>query len=225
MGKPLVFSAPFNGDLDGKLTVSGDNILLDTANACVIFYDASGALDYNMIGMDGNDFIIARNGTEPTDITDDGSNEFKFSMLYGSLTLDNLNQQNVSGSLVCRELYIGNSRMQLQESYESAAQTITAAGSLTLAHGLGGTPTLVQGVIECTTAEHGYSIGDQLILGTFGESETTNSINGVAIVPDATNLNCRFGSRATVFYVPNKSDGTLENLTNGSWKFIARAWY
>jgi hypothetical protein len=109
----------------------------------------------------------------------------------------------------------------LTAEYTSAEQTITSGGALALAHGLGAAPKLVYAFIKCTTAENGYSIGDELIVG---QHETGQTNGGVAIVPDATNINIRFGSTATTFGGANKGTGSNVLFTNANWNFIVRAW-
>jgi hypothetical protein len=105
--------------------------------------------------------------------------------------------------------------------YESPQQTITAAGSLTLAHGLGRKPILTKFVLQCTTADGGYSIGDEAaeILPGFNTSNT-----GVSVVCDATNINVRYGSAAQVFVALRKDTGVSFNLTPANWRFVIRAW-
>lgn len=100
--------------------------------------------------------------------------------------------------------------------YCSGAQVITSAGSLTLAHGLGRIPRKVWCELECTSGQAGYSIGDVLVVGSI-DADGTRA--GVSLVPDATNINVRFGSAANVFAVPNKSTGTSASLTNSSWDY------
>jgi hypothetical protein len=107
------------------------------------------------------------------------------------------------------------------ESFESSNQTITSGGSLTLAHSLSSQPKLYQAYLECTSGEFGYSIGDEVCISQVSEGNTSK---GVSIVPDATNMNVRFGSAAAAFQVLNKTTGASANATNGSWALIVRAW-
>ena len=100
--------------------------------------------------------------------------------------------------------------------YFSGDQTITAAGSLTLAHGLGAVPKEIWCEIKCTTAEFNYSIGDIVAMPPF-YYDSVNTHNA-SIVPDATNLNIRFTSPANTYLAPNKTTGALANLTNTSWR-------
>lgn len=107
-------------------------------------------------------------------------------------------------------------------SFESAPQTITTAGTLTIAHGLGVKPKLYVMFIQCITAELGYSIGDELATLYFSHDSALS--RGASIVPDATNFVIRFGSQSPVFAVLNKATGSCVSITIGNWKFLVRAW-
>ena len=114
----------------------------------------------------------------------------------------------------------GITQSQGMAYFQSAEQTITAAGSLTIAHGLGRKPTLIAGFLICKTAQAGYSIGDEICIGFVD----TNTNNGVTVVPDATNLVCRYGSAASTFIGLNKTTGASISLTNTNFRLILRAW-
>lgn len=105
--------------------------------------------------------------------------------------------------------------LYIAPTYTSTDQTITAAGSLTLAHGLGTQPKHVHVLLVNQTAELGYSINDVMILA-YGGNAGNNS--GISIVPDATNLNIRFGSAANLFNIVRKDTGATANITNANWK-------
>ncbi|MER9658563.1 hypothetical protein [Mesorhizobium sp. M0159] len=103
-------------------------------------------------------------------------------------------------------------------SFESAQQTITNAGALTLAHGLGVQPKLYIAFLQCATAELGYSIGDEIPL-----TSENSSNKGVSLVADATNINVRFGS--TTMSILNKTTGGGNGaFTNANWRLVVRAW-
>ncbi len=108
--------------------------------------------------------------------------------------------------------------------YESPGQTITSAGALPLAHGLGIAPKLVQVWLKCLTAEGGYSIGDTLptTVGIGLNASTPSS--STSIVPDSVNLNIRYSNAANVFGIINKTTGAYFGITNGNWNAIFRAW-
>ena len=111
-------------------------------------------------------------------------------------------------------------RIQFSSSYTSSGQTITNAGSLTLAHGLGAIPALVQMHLKCTTAEFGYSIGDIVYISPGFERSDV----GISCVPDTTNLVIKYAADAFVFGVIDKATGVNRFITVGSWDFYARAW-
>lgn len=105
--------------------------------------------------------------------------------------------------------------------FESAQQTITAAGSLTIAHGLGKVPSMCGLILVCTTAELGYSVNDraQTFLGA-----ADSAFNfGATVVADATNLKVRFGSSTPTFLVHNKTTGATTQITNSSWRAVFTA--
>ena len=107
--------------------------------------------------------------------------------------------------------------------FESAVQTITPAGALTLAHGLGRKPIVFQVILKNVTAELGYSIGDEIPVALMDIGGSTS--RGVSIVPDTTNLNIRYGSSVGVWCVPNKTTGSgTTAIVDSRWNAIFRAW-
>lgn len=107
------------------------------------------------------------------------------------------------------------------KSFTSADQTITSAGALTIAHGLGTVPLIVQARLVCQTSENGYTAADVLVV------DVTNALalnRGVSVVVDSTNLNVRYGSDAAAFSVLNKTTGTAATITNANWKLRLLAW-
>ena len=110
------------------------------------------------------------------------------------------------------------------KSFVSAEQTITAAGPLTIAHSLAEMPKIVQPRLINKTAELGYSIGDEVVINPAGNPLGGAVARGLSIVPDATNLNIRFGSDASTFSIINKTTGAQGNVVNANWKLIVRAY-
>lgn len=98
--------------------------------------------------------------------------------------------------------------------YFSGNQTISSAGTLTLAHGLGIIPQRVTVSLKCLTAELNYSVGD-IVWQPFYDHNSTNI--GVVVVPDATNLNVIMGGAANPFSLLNKTTGLATVLTNARW--------
>ena len=107
--------------------------------------------------------------------------------------------------------------------FESSQQAITIAGSLTIAHGLPRQPILYKGFLKCTTAEFNYSIGDETP-ALESDANSAGAASGISVVPDATNLNIRFGNSSAVFFVINKTTGVLNAITPTNWRLVMRAW-
>ena len=106
--------------------------------------------------------------------------------------------------------------------YVSPEQTITSAGRLTLAHGLGTPPKLVQVEAICKIAELGWTVGQSLIIPPqAGGFASTNS--GLSVAKDASNLVVQYGSAASVILGCNAAGSAL-SLTNANWRLIVRAW-
>ncbi len=116
---------------------------------------------------------------------------------------------------------IVNNTAQAVPTFTSTEQTITNAGSLTIAHGLGSRPTRIWAHLVNQTAELNYSIGDRLIVSPSQSSSSAVDSRGLSIVPDATNLNIRFGSAE--LFVLNKTTGAGAAITNVNWKLVLEA--
>lgn len=113
----------------------------------------------------------------------------------------------------------------LSAVYESGPQAIVTAGQLTLAHGLGAIPKLVQAYLVCTTAEGNYSVGDVLLIENVANPGNTSGTreSGVSVVMDDSNITVRFADGFWVFKVIDKATGLYEAINNGSWEFHIRA--
>jgi len=108
-------------------------------------------------------------------------------------------------------------------SYTSPDQTITSAGTLTLAHGMGVVPKFITAQLICQTGEFGFTAGD--VVGIYlTSSGVGSSSQGAAIVSDTTNLNVRFSSNGSVYSVEDFTNGNNANLTNGNWKVRFQAF-
>lgn len=107
------------------------------------------------------------------------------------------------------------------KSYTSPGQTITAAGTLTLTHGLGAAPKLLRVVLKCTTAEAGYAVNDEVEHFLLNPATADR---GVSLVPNATTIVVRYGAAAATFTVLNKTTGVAAAITNANWRMIVRAF-
>lgn len=102
--------------------------------------------------------------------------------------------------------------------FVSSDQTITAAGALTIAHGLGRAPLFVQMALICQSSDVGYTAG-MVVPYPVGQRSTTGFNNyGVTVVTDSTNLSVRYGSISNVFPMMDFSNGDGANIDPTKWK-------
>mgnify|MGYP003627152553 FL=1 len=105
----------------------------------------------------------------------------------------------------------------------SSGQTISSAGTVTVAHGLGVQPTKVWAYIQCTTADNGYSVGDKLYTAYAVRDTSANRSQGFSLVVDATNWVVRFADYTTPIASVVKSTGAATYLTNANWQLYLGA--
>lgn len=105
--------------------------------------------------------------------------------------------------------------------YESSQQTVTRSTKLTLAHGLGAVPSLVQLDLVCTTADKNWSVGDVITIWGCVDTNAAHDWNAY-VAKNATNIYIWQG--AFGFAVPDFTTGVYGAITVGSWKLVVRAW-
>lgn len=105
--------------------------------------------------------------------------------------------------------------------FTSSEQTITTSGLLTLAHGLGVRPSLIQVFLRCKVADSGFSIGDELEIPA-----TFYNINSAwnSCYADATNIYMKFNAQTNVYLMGNKTSGANAFYANTSWRLIVKGW-
>lgn len=133
----------------------------------------------------------------------------------------NLGQTTDSITTATGTVFAGIGFSQL---FESAEQTITAGGLLTLAHGLDTEPILYECFIVNQTPEFGFIADDVTAVPHFSSSSSALDSQGVAILADDTNIYVQYGNAATTFRVIRIDTGGSANITNASWTFFVRAW-
>jgi len=119
---------------------------------------------------------------------------------------------------------LGNSSSILTRSYTSGEEGISAGSSVLFTHGLGKTPEIITFKLKCAVAEDGYSIGEEILIspniqGDFASNKgiSTTDIN-------STTFAIRYGSNTNVFNALVKGTGVGAELTNSSWRLIAKAF-
>lgn len=111
--------------------------------------------------------------------------------------------------------------------FVSAEQTITSGGSLTIAHGLGATPNLVDFYLVCKASlgDSGWSLGDIIRPIQPANTVSGGAGQGCVVTVDSSNLNVRFGSGNQVFAACQNSpniNGAYGSvgLTNANWHVV-----
>jgi hypothetical protein len=113
------------------------------------------------------------------------------------------------------------SALGFSADFTSSNQTVTSAGTLTIAHSLGRIPKFVQPILFFQNTAGGFTAGSFLFLP---HGPTTNSNRGIRVTYDATNVYIGFGSDATVFEVINAATGAIVAIANADVRLIIRAW-
>lgn len=98
--------------------------------------------------------------------------------------------------------------------FKSSDQSITAAAEYSITHNLGAIPNFFHIEFECTTAEHGYSIGDIAIVSSAFSRSHYNFF-----IQDVTTTAAEVGIGSSGIIIRHKTDGTIAVITNGSWKW------
>ena len=133
--------------------------------------------------------------------------------LAGGSALEAL-RENAGGTA----LEFGLAGLPITPDFESAEQTVGVDTVLDVAHSLGEIPGFVQVVMRCKTAQHGFSINDEMPLG---QHSGYSADAGVTIYSDATNVTVVQGDGIQMIA---DDDLNLTGITDGSWRWVVRAW-
>lgn len=198
--------------VDELATLSGDSV--DKDNDLVLVYDATSGDVASMSYQEFGKRIITDATSGSTVVSGD-------SVIYSDAS-DSNRTKRISISSFLSQLGISTI---FTESFTSAEQTITSAGSLTIAHGLSGQPKLITAFLRCKTANLNYSVDDEVQINIHYNERNAAGAQGISVVADATNLNIRFGDQANVFALINKTTGASADITTTSWRLLLNAYY
>lgn len=113
--------------------------------------------------------------------------------------------------------------------FTSAPTAIVASSTVTLAHGLGVTPTRLAAYLVNVTAEFGYVAGDIVSAPTFGGVFTSTGPAlfriGASMQVDATNVTVIFasGSAGNLYFVVDKGTFVSTFANSGNWNIVVIA--
>ena len=110
----------------------------------------------------------------------------------------------------------------ITKTYASSGQTITNGGLLTLSHGMGLEPKITQYVLQCTTAEHGFSIGDRINVSSYTSGASTPRQMNVVVT--TTQIQIRFVDETSGIQIGVKSTGSPQPINNSRWQLYVRAF-
>ena len=113
--------------------------------------------------------------------------------------------------------------LPITRGWESAQQAFGAGTRLILPHGLGIQPKLYAAFLVCVGAEGGYAVGQEVALNPgFGTTDVASG-RGLSMIPDATNLDVKFGSDTPPIRIIDRN-GNVLTLNSGNWRAVFRAW-
>lgn len=112
-----------------------------------------------------------------------------------------------------------------QKEFVSTQQTISAAGTFTVAHGLGVKPKLVKGYLVCTVATGNWAVGDEVFANLdFEQNNASIVVFGYTLKRDATNVIVRFGSSGMFLHDPTTAAFVSSTTVASNFKFVMEAW-
>lgn len=113
------------------------------------------------------------------------------------------------------------------KSFVSPEQTITAGGTVSITHGLGEAPKLIQAELICKTAEHGYAVGDRVVINpAINPANASGSQYGHSLILNSTSIVVRYGTGGSgiSYVITNALTGAGAGLLNANWRLVVRAY-
>lgn len=110
---------------------------------------------------------------------------------------------------------------------QTADQSVTGGGTLTIAHGFSRAPTFIEAYLRVTTAGAGYNVGDILFIsiGVSQFFDTGNSYAmGCTVRADSTNLYVTFANGYGSYVFPAANGNSVLTLDNAKIKLILKAF-
>lgn len=104
--------------------------------------------------------------------------------------------------------------------FSSAEQSITAAGLLSVGHGLGVKPKRAWAVLLCNTTQFGYAVGEELQPPAF---EDAGLDYGVSAYASATHIKAVVGANGIrIKRVDAGNEGQFATITPDNWRIVLR---
>ncbi|RWI60242.1 MAG: hypothetical protein EOQ93_02995 [Mesorhizobium sp.] len=173
--------------------------------------------DRLVVGDGAAQAVFSKNPATTVDNTVPRHDGTKGATQTSGVTIDDSNKLTAPGGLATSA-----GDLPFTKVFESAQQTITSGGTLTIAHGLGVSPPLVIAVLKCVTADAGWSIGNEITIN-IGKHDGSPE-RGFGVRQDATNLYVVYATSSNVMEYKDGVSGANAALTNSSWRLVLRAW-
>lgn len=106
------------------------------------------------------------------------------------------------------------------KEFESEPLTFSAGSLISVEHDLGIKPKLYTASMVCVTAQHGYSVGQEVALTNY--YSYNDGRFGTTVFVDDTHIKVKFAITGPVVLNPINAEASL--ITTSNWKLILRAW-
>lgn len=203
---------------NGPILASGNKIPLSGL-------DGTGAANGDVVTFNGTNWVPGTGGASSDTASNLGAGSQVFKSKVGA---DFQFRSLVAGSNItvtqnANDITIASTASSgvFTRSFTSAPQAITPNGSLTIAHLMTVKPELVQGYILCTSADLGWTAGDEIVISPLAND--SGSGYGFAVERDVTNLLVKYPN-SNCFGVPHFVTGTLSTITAANWSLILKCW-
>lgn len=222
----------FTGDVlfpgDGELTISSGVITVTGVYHTVDTESDAASDDLNTIntGVDGQILILRPDNTARTIVIKDGTGNIETND-GDDITLDTT-EKNVSlifDGTLSKWLVISSKIAGIfTKEFISSDTAIVQDAKTTFAHSLPAIPKLIQCVLVNTTAELGYSVGDEVTSHVAYINDASVGIRaaGLWAAADSTNVEVVVGE--TIIAIANQTTGVRSSITTANWNYKVRAW-
>lgn len=212
-GNAILHLGNFSTWVPGKAlgnTYSNHNVFTNTGAVAVASVGGTGGLEAMATGAGAAFMTFHRPGNYAGVLGLDTDNKLK----WGGWSV---------GAVAYEIVHAGN-----YTSYLGSAATISVSSEITVAaagtattwtHGLGAIPKAWGVKLRCKTAEAGYSVEDEVELGTYVAADTSTNVVSRSIWATSTVVGTIVAA-AGGLVIPSKSNGTVLGITAGNWRYV-----